>query len=80
MRALFAPGIAVMGRLPNQRKLPLLSFLFVLPLAILGYETYSQISSTVVVLVLAALLLAIYSMASFYIQAALAWRERDWRF
>jgi len=75
MRVLFEPGIAVMGRLPNQQKLPLLSALFILPLAILAYETYAQLSATVAVLVLAAFLLALYGMTAFYIQAAMAWAE-----
>ena len=75
MRVLFAPGIAVMGRLPNQKKLPLLSFLFILPLAILCYETYAQLSTAVAALVLATFLLALYGMAAFYIQAGTAWRE-----
>ena len=75
MRALFAPGIALMNGLPNQQKLPLLTALFVLPLAILGYETHAQVSTTAGVLVLAAFLLALYAMASFYLQAAAAWRE-----
>jgi methyl-accepting chemotaxis protein len=75
MRALFAPGIAVMGRLPNQQKLPLLAALFVLPLAILGYETYAQVPAAVAGLVLGTLLLALYGITSFYIQAGTAWRE-----
>ena len=75
MRVLFEPGIAVMGRLPNQKKLPLLSALFILPLAILLYETYAQVSTTVMALVLATFLLALYGIASFYIQAGTAWRE-----
>jgi methyl-accepting chemotaxis protein len=75
MRALFAPGIALMGKLPNQQKLPLLTVLFLLPSAILAFETYAQLSVTVAALAGAALVLALYAMASFYIQAATAWRE-----
>src|SRR4051812_46333216 len=75
MRVLFAPGIAVMGKLPNQQKLPLLTALFILPLAILAYETYAQVSTTAGALVVAAFAVALYAMASFYIQAASAWRE-----
>ena len=51
MRVLFEPGIAVMGRLPNQQKLPLISTLFILPLAILYYETHAQLPTTVALLV-----------------------------
>lgn len=46
MKALLAPGIALVHRLPNQRKLPLLSALFVLPLGILYDETRHHIEST----------------------------------
>ena len=74
MKALFAPGISLMGSLPNQRTLPLLGFLFVLPLAILYYQTYTQLSATVTALVLGTLLLAVYGLASFYIQAGGAWK------
>ena len=35
MKPLFAPGVALMGRLSNQKKLPLISGLFILPFAIL---------------------------------------------
>ena len=52
MRVLFEPGIAVMGRLPNQQKLPLISTLFILPLAILYYEAHAQLPTTVALLVL----------------------------
>src|SRR5260221_115916 len=75
MRALFAPGIAVMGRLHNQQRLPLLTALFVLPLAILGYETYGQGSATAAGLVLGTFLLALYGMTAFYLQASMAWKE-----
>jgi len=75
MKPLFAPGIALMGRLSNQKKLPLISALFVLPFAILYYETYGQLSAAQNVVVWAALAIAVYAMASFYFQAGSAWGQ-----
>ena len=73
MRALFAPGIALMHRLHNAQKLPLLSLVFTLPLGILLYETHAGISTTVAAWIGATWLLAIYCMASFYFQADSGW-------
>jgi len=75
MKALFAPGILLMGRLANQTKLPLLSALFVLPFAILYYETYAQLSGPATAVAWVALAVALYAMASFYLQAGSAWGQ-----
>src|SRR6185503_4358395 len=57
----------------NQWKLPLITFLFVLPFGILYYETYAQLSVSVHAAVWVALAVAIGSMIQFYFQAAGAW-------
>jgi len=57
----------------NQWKLPLITFLFVLPFGILYYETYSQLPFATHVAAWIALAVAIYSMIAFYFQAAGAW-------
>src|SRR5687767_1691691 len=73
MKILFAPGILVMHRLGNNRKLPLLSLLFLVPLAILYYQTWAQLPALTHWLVGGTLALALYGMASFYLQANAGW-------
>jgi methyl-accepting chemotaxis protein len=75
MKSLFGPGIFLMGRLSNQKKLPLISLLFVLPFGVLYYETAAQISVATNAVVWTALAVAIYAMASFYFQAGTAWGQ-----
>jgi methyl-accepting chemotaxis protein len=75
MKVLFAPGIAVMGKLSNQKKLPLISALFILPFGILYYDTYAGLSVAENVGVWVALALAVYAMTSFYLQAGTAWGQ-----
>jgi methyl-accepting chemotaxis protein len=74
MRALLSPAVAVLIRLPNEQKLPLISGLFVLPLAVLYYETGSHVSSGFAWTLAAMLLVAFYVMAAFYVQADVGWR------
>src|SRR6476646_8066364 len=74
MRILFVPGAKVMVRMPNQQKLPLMTILFLLPLAILYYEVGGRASTTTHVLVGFGVLLALYAMGSFYVQADMGWR------
>jgi len=73
MRVLFAPGIALMQRLHNTQKLPLLALLFTVPLGILLYETYAQISTTLTAWIAVTWALALYCMVSFYFQADAGW-------
>src|SRR5882724_2579217 len=75
MKALFAPGIALMGGLSNQKKLPLISVLFIAPSAILYYETYAQLSAPASIAAWGALAVAVYAMGSFYLQAGTAWGQ-----
>src|SRR5262249_26271934 len=42
MRAILSPAVALLIRLSNEQKLPLISALFVLPLAVLYHETGSH--------------------------------------
>src|SRR4051812_14308593 len=75
MKLLFAPGMALMGKLSNQKKLPLISALFILPFGILYYDTYARLSVADNVSVWVALALAVYAMTSFYLQAGTAWGQ-----
>jgi methyl-accepting chemotaxis protein len=63
-----------MLRLPNEKKLPLLSLLFLLPLALLYYETGAQAPAALRAWVVGTVVLALYGMAAFYIQADVGWR------
>ena len=45
MRWLFTPGARMMLRLSNEKKLPLISLLFLLPLALLYWETGDRVSA-----------------------------------
>src|SRR5688500_3779083 len=73
---LFKPGIALMHYLPNARKLPLISFVFTVPFAILYY--YREIETPVPPALEATLWACwgagIYFMMSFYFQANQGWK------
>jgi methyl-accepting chemotaxis protein len=73
MQIFFEPGIALMQRLGNDHKMPLIGALFTLPLAILFYATFGEQSSVLSWTVAGAWLFAVYCMASFYIQANRGW-------
>jgi methyl-accepting chemotaxis protein len=73
MLFILEPGIALMHKLGNQHKLPLLSFLFLIPLGILLYHTYPQISSGTLIAIGVMLVVACYAMLCFYLQAKRAW-------
>jgi methyl-accepting chemotaxis protein len=74
MKALFAPGAALMDRLSNGQKMLLLTLLFAVPQGLLLYETYAHLSATAFALALAALALACYGMGSFQYHVTRAWR------
>jgi methyl-accepting chemotaxis protein len=63
------PGIALMKRLDNKKKLPLLSILLTLPSVVVFYQTYDLLSPGVLWLLAGAFLLAIYGMTSFFFQS-----------
>ena len=74
MRWLFTPGARMMLRLSNERKLPLISLLFLLPLAFLYWETGDSVSGSLRFWLIGGVALALYSMGSFYLQADMGWR------
>ena len=61
--------------LAAQWKLPLMTFLFLLPFGILYGYTYEQLPLSINVAVWVAVAAAIYSMITFYFQAAGAWGQ-----
>jgi methyl-accepting chemotaxis protein len=75
MKAIFAPAVALMLRLPNQKKLPFMLAIFFLPLAVLYYETGDQASPAVKLWVAGGVLFGIYVMAAFYLQANVGWTK-----
>ena len=73
MRWLFAPGATVFMRMRNPVKLPLLAFLFTLPLLVsLAAQPFALLSGTGA-LVAAAYALAIYCGVSHYLSSSEAW-------
>src|SRR6185503_3085922 len=74
MKFLFAPGAVFMLRLSNEKKLPLITFLFLLPSVILYLDAGSNVSPAARAWAIAAVLVAVYSMGSFYVQADMGWR------
>ena len=71
----FAPGIALMRTMGNEKKLPFLCVLHLLPCAILYYLVGSALSTGQAALILVLVLLPMYCMASFYLQANRGWVE-----
>jgi len=75
MSAFFAPGIAVMRRMGNEKKLPFLSALHLLPCAIVYYVAGDHLSGGQTMAIAALAALAVYAMGSFYLQANRGWVE-----
>jgi methyl-accepting chemotaxis protein len=73
MKLIFWPAVRLMLRLPNEKKLPLMLVVFYLPLALLYYETGAQLSTATKAWLVAGVLLGIYAMAAFYLQANEGW-------
>jgi methyl-accepting chemotaxis protein len=69
MNVLMTPGIALMHRISNKGKMPLCSALYLAPLAILYAEVGAQASTATKGAIAAFVLLAIYAMACWYLQA-----------
>ena len=70
---LFEPGIAIMQRLANETKLPLLSLLHLAPCAALYLLGGDSLSRGEAALVVGLVLLALYAMTSFFLQADRGW-------
>jgi methyl-accepting chemotaxis protein len=73
MKALFWPAVRLMLRLPNEKKLPLMLVIFYLPLGLLYLETADQLSTATKAWVFGGVLLGIYAMSAFYLQANEGW-------
>ena len=73
MKAIFAPAVWLMLRLPNERKLPLMLAIFFLPLAVLYYATMDRLSIELKAWTAGGVLLGVYVMISFYLQANEGW-------
>jgi methyl-accepting chemotaxis protein len=74
MKFIFIPGARLMLRMPNEQKLPLMTALFLLPLGILYYEVGARVPASTTLWVIGGVLLALYAMISFYVQADMGWR------
>ena len=74
MKFIFMPGARLMLRLSNEKKLPLITALFLAPLAWLYHETGEHASSTLRLGLAFAVAFALYAMVAFYVQADLGWR------
>jgi methyl-accepting chemotaxis protein len=74
MRFIFEPGARFLLRLPNEKKLPLISLLFLTPAAILAYDVGLAASTVALTWAAVAALVALYAMAAFYVQADMGWR------
>src|SRR4051812_40527985 len=73
MKFIFWPAVRLMLRLPNEKKLPLMLVVFNLPLALLYWETGAHASIAVKAWIVAGVVLGVYMMASFYLQANEGW-------
>ena len=73
MKVIFWPAVRVMLRLSNEKKLPLMLVIFFLPLAALYYETGAQASPALKGWIAGGVVLAIYVMVAFYLQANEGW-------
>jgi methyl-accepting chemotaxis protein len=73
MKAIFAPAVALMLRLPNEKKLPLMTLLFLWPLGLLYLQAGESVPAWVTACVAGGAALAVYAMAAFYIQANVGW-------
>jgi len=71
--AVFAPGIALMRTMGNEKKLPFLSALHLVPCAVLYAMTGDKLGSGQAALIAALALVAMYCQASFYFQANKGW-------
>jgi methyl-accepting chemotaxis protein len=66
---LMAPGLALMYSISNKGKMPLTSALYLIPLAVLYYETGAQASTFTRVTIVLSVSVAIYLMFAWYVQA-----------
>jgi methyl-accepting chemotaxis protein len=67
------PGVALMRTMSNEVKLPLLTALFVAPFCVLLFFADRALPPAALALAAAVLVVAVYGMASFYLQARAGW-------
>jgi len=67
------PGVALMRTMSNEVKLPLLTAMFVAPFCVLLFFADRVLPPAALVAASAVLLLAVYGMGSFYLQARAGW-------
>ncbi|MCE3273111.1 MAG: hypothetical protein K0S57_3508 [Ramlibacter sp.] len=73
MKLIFWPAVRLMLRLPNEKKLPLMLVIFYLPLALLYFEIGDQLSAATKAWLVGGVLLGVYAMGAFYLQANEGW-------
>jgi methyl-accepting chemotaxis protein len=73
MKRIMEPGVALMRLLSNEVKLPLLTVMFVAPFCVLLAFAGRPLPGTALAISVTVLALAVYGMASFYIQARAGW-------
>jgi methyl-accepting chemotaxis protein len=73
MKAIFAPAVWLMLRHPNERKLPVMLVIFFLPLAVLYSVTADQLSTALKAWIAGGVVLGVYVMVAFYLQANEGW-------
>jgi hypothetical protein len=73
MNRLMRPGVAFMRLMTNEVKLPLLTVSFVAPFAIVVFFARRDLPSGALAAAAGILILAVYGMASFYLQARAGW-------
>lgn len=73
MKVIMQPGVAFMRLISNEVKLPLLTVLFVLPFLALLYYADRALPPAALAGAASVLVLAIYGMGSFYLQARAGW-------
>ncbi|MBC5783152.1 hypothetical protein H8N03_09375 [Ramlibacter sp. USB13] len=73
MKWIFWPAVRLMLRLPNEKKLPLMMVVFYLPLAVLYFGTSEQLAPAAKAWLAGGVLLGLYVMAAFYLQANEGW-------
>ena len=73
MTPILRPGIALMRRMPNEVKLPVIAAAFTLPLAIVLVQLADRLTAPAWIALGVVYALAVYAMTAFYFQARAGW-------
>jgi methyl-accepting chemotaxis protein len=73
MKQIMEPGVALMRLLSNEVKLPLLTVMFIAPFCVLLVFAGRPLPPSALAVSVVLLVLAVYGMASFYLQAKAGW-------